>query len=148
MRNLLVSCALLIRAIMSTNGSDFLPRAVVCSGAGTLDEGSVVTLGQPFVGLANDLDNSVGARTGLIPVLQQQLAATNEFIFTVEAGFENSDFVMRFFVPPARTWVVEGSTNLVEWQAIWSATATDPWVVFKDATAFLYPRRFYRLFIP
>jgi hypothetical protein len=48
----------------------------------------------------------------------------------------------------ARTWRVEGSTDLLDWSPVWTGTVTDPLVEFEDFTAFLYPKRFYRVWLP
>jgi hypothetical protein len=125
-----------------------LHSATISAGAARLDNGSLVNLGQPFVGMVRASDNSVSLTLGLIPTLPGQTTGTNEFTISPSMAFENGRFKFKFIVAPGRTWVVEGSTDLLDWSPVWAGTATDPWVEFEDFTAFLYPKRFYRVRLP
>lgn len=122
--------------------------AVLCAGAGKLNNGSVVTLGQPFVGVARSADSSVNLLVGLLPVLQPRSKVTNVFTIYPSVTMQNGRFRFGFFVEPGQTWVVDGSTNLVNWSPVWADMATDPWVEFEDFTSFLFPYRFYRVRLP
>ena len=130
---------------VSAQGSQ---RAALVSGAATLNNGSVVTLGQPFIGTARAGDNSVSLSLGLIPALGPRTNAPPPFTIDPSVRMDGGRFTLGFFIEPGRTWIVEGSTNLTDWTPVWADTAADPWVEFEDFTAFLFPHRFYRVRLP
>jgi hypothetical protein len=45
---------------------------------------------------------------------------------------------------PGQSYVIEGSTNLVDWTAITTNIATMGRIILQDATGTNYPQRFYR----
>ena len=61
--------ALTLMSAATSNGSIELKIAVISSGAATLDQGSVVNVGQPMVGLAVSQDKSFASDAGLIPCM-------------------------------------------------------------------------------
>ncbi len=123
-------------------------RAALIAGAATLNNGSVVTLGQPFVGTARAGDGSVSLALGLVPTLGPRTNPPPSFTISPSVSMENGRFMLGFFLEPGRTWIVEGSTNLTDWSPVWADMATEPWVEFEDFTAFLFPHRFYRVRLP
>lgn len=139
-------------ALMMGNGANAVAqvsqRMALVAGAATLNNGSVVTLGQPFVGTAQAADGSVSLALGLVPTLGSRTNPPPSFTISPAVSMENGRFMLGFFVEPGRTWIVEGSTNLADWSPVWADMATDPWVEFEDFTAFLYPFRFYRVRLP
>ena len=145
---ILMALATLLTAGSESGLAQALQRAALVAGAATLNNGSVVTLGQPFVGIARSADNSVNLSVGLLPALQPRTGVTNRFEIGPSVSMQNGRFRLGFFVEPGRTWVVEGSTNLVDWFPVWADTATEPRVEFEDFTAFLFPHRFYRVRLP
>ena len=118
-------------------------RAALVAGAATLNNGSVVTLGQPFAGTARAGDGSVSLSMGIIPTF-----APPPVTISPSVTMDNGHFRLGFYLTPGRTWIVEGSTNLTDWSPVQTNTAATSWVEFEDFTAFLYPFRFYRVRLP
>lgn len=140
--------AMVVVMMIGNGTSAMAQRAALVAGAATLNNGSMVTLGQPFVGFARSADNSVNLSVGLLPVIQLRTAVTNRFEIGPSVSMQDGRFRLGFFVEPGRTWVVEGSTNLVDWFPLWADSATEPQVEFEDFTSFLFPHRFYRVWLP
>lgn len=123
-------------------------RGIICSGAALLNNGGVVTMGQPFVGMARADDNSVLLSLGLIPTLGPRTNSTTAFTISPSLTLRNGRFKFSFLAGPGRNWIVLGSTNLTSWEPVWSGTASEPLVEFEDTTTFFYSRRFYRVWLP
>ncbi len=122
-------------------------HAALVAGAAALNNGGVVTLGQPFVGTTRTGDNSVTFSLGLLPTLGPR---TNSTPFTISPSvrMDHGRFTLGFFIEPGRRWIAEGSTNLTDWSPLWTDLANEPWVEFEDFTTSLFQYRFYRVRYP
>ncbi|MDB6027165.1 MAG: hypothetical protein JWM68_3388 [Verrucomicrobiales bacterium] len=65
-------------------------------------------------------------------------------LLTSPQRLTNGQFKMLFYGTSGNTYVIDGSTNLISWQALYTNfTTNSPWQVI-DTTATNYVRRFYR----
>ena len=140
--------ALLLTATALQAQSPQLKAAAISAGAARLDNGSIVNIGQPFVG-AMFASGGVTLSAGILPVL-----GTNEIFQTVPpnispgAQMQGGVFAFSFQSQPGRNYVVEASTNLSDWLPIWTNAGTGTGLLFEDAQAAQYRWRFYRVVVP
>lgn len=120
---------------------------VICAGAANLDNGSIVTIGQPFVGLTQAADNTVTIRTGIIPVLIAGPEPVLPGPIDPPQPFV-SRFQMTFPTLPGVSYSVAASTNLLQWLNIWTRIAEGDSLLFEDVNTAEFDFRFYRVVIP
>lgn len=121
-----------------------LRAATICSGAATLTNGTIVTLGQPFVGVMMAPDGSLSANVGILSAAELRAPSGPPRLYPA-AQLVNGRFQMIFSTQPRTSYVVQASTNLLDWESISTAVATGPSVLFEDALANNFLRRFYRV---
>jgi hypothetical protein len=138
MTAVVAACALNVQAQQ-------LRIATICAGASTLDNGSIITIGQPLVGALSAGPGGVTLTAGIIPTLPLTLN-TSPTPPAISALTLLPGRVFRFSFPvqPGHNYVVEASTNLTTWSPVWTNPATAPGL-FQDPDAPQYPRRFYRV---
>jgi hypothetical protein len=120
---------------------------VICAGAARLDPGSLITLGQPFVGVMSAPGGSVTLHVGIVPVLEtiRNSTPTGPLRIAPDFGMVDGRFRFRFPSQCGGHYVIEASTNLVDWTPLLTTNATDWSVTFEDLDARRSPWRFYRL---
>ena len=122
-----------------------LSQATICAGAARLDNGSIVTLGQPFAGVMSAPGNSVVLSSGFVPVFEQMQATSSVGPISPGSGLVSGNFSLGFPATPGRNYVVLASTNLAQWTPIWTTNAVGPWVDFADPGATGLHQRFYQV---
>jgi hypothetical protein len=147
-RNLIfVAAAVLVSAAYTQ--ADQLGPAIICSGAARLDNGSVLTLGQPFAGVMTTPSGDLSINLGILPAIE---AATNAppppRPKLSEPQMLNGVFEFSFQAQPGLNYIIEASTNLSTWLPIWTNLANDASQSVMDADATNYPFRFYRVETP
>jgi hypothetical protein len=132
----------------SATQADELKAVTICSGAATLNNGSIITIGQPFVGVMS-APPGVQLNAGILPVfgMLSDLQLRQPAI-SPGAQMQGSVFQFSFQSQPGRNYVVEASTNLSSWLPIWTNTGSGASLLFEDAQAGQHPWRFYRLLTP
>jgi hypothetical protein len=125
-----------------------LGPATICAGAATLDNGSIVTIGQPFVGLMQAGDDSVSLNVGIIPVLEEGPVRIEPPQINPVMQLVGGRFQMSFASQPGCNYVVQASTNLTDWIPIWTNTALGSSLLFEDSDTANFDRRFYRVVAP
>ena len=109
---------------------------------------SVVTLGQPFVGVAGIPGSGVSLNLGILPAIG---SGTNvivpPFRSTILPGFglTAGGFHFSFLSVAGQNYVMEASTNLIHWAPVWTNQGTGAEMLFSDPEATNYPIRFYRV---
>lgn len=122
--------------------------AIICAGAARLDNGSTITIGQPFVGTMSTPDNSLAVNSGMVPVVEE-LLATNTIGPVIMGNFLiNDSFTFGFSSTSGRNYVVLASTNLIDWTPIWVTNAVTSVVQFAEPGAATFHQRFYQVKIP
>jgi hypothetical protein len=123
-------------------------RAVICAGAATLDNGSIVSIGQPFAGTLIAAGGGVTLRVGIIPTMTPASVAVmppNSPSLSTDIWQQARGFAFHFPTQPGHNYVVEASTNLSSWWPIWTNLGDGNTVNFADSNAVFYPQRFYRV---
>lgn len=121
---------------------------LLCTGAARLDNGSVVTLGQPFVGVMSAAGGAMTLNAGMLPLPGPSISPPGGPILKPAAGLEGGRLHFSFDASPGQNYEVWASTNLVEWTVIGTGTANGPTVQFEDADTAEHPWRFYRVRLP
>ena len=120
--------------------------AIICAGAATLNNGSTVTIGQPFVGAMSAPAGGVTLTAGIIPAIQSTYdLLPSPITISPGAGMRNGVFGFSFQTDLGVNYVVEASTNLSIWTPILTNIATGSDQLIQDTNAWRYPRRFYRV---
>lgn len=117
----------------------------ICSGAAILDNGSVVTIGQPFISVAAPSGGFKSVSSGLLPTLLPPYISDSPLLIGTPLAVQSGQFQFHFSTQPARIYVVQASTNLVDWSAISTNTGTWTGLLFADSQAGRYRQRFYRV---
>lgn len=125
-----------------------LKVATICAGAATLNNGSVIIIGQPFVGVMSAPDGQVSVSTGLLPALLIEKNWTGPLAIGSTLSFVGGQFQFCFPTQPGRNYVVHASTNLSDWTPIWTNVGTWTGLTFEDADAMQFPYRFYKVEAP
>jgi hypothetical protein len=141
-----MAAALVVAASVMAAPADQLRVATICAGAATLDNGSIVTIGQPFVGFMSSAGGETSLQAGILPTLGFTSYALPSAPVITSGGWQASGtFGFGFATQPNRNYVVEASTNLTLWSPIWTNTATDASLLFEDPNTANFVRRFYRV---
>lgn len=122
-----------------------LKVVAICAGAATLNNGSIITIGQPFVGVMNAPGGGVSVSSGLLATLLQEKNANGPLIITPAVSLAGGRFQFGFPTQPGRNYVVQASTNLSSWTPIWTNPGTWTGLTFEDTDAGQFPHRFYRV---
>jgi len=146
----LITLALLLTTTALPAQTPQLKAAAISAGAARLDNGSIVNIGQPFVG-AMFTPGGVSLSMGILPVL-----GTNAIFQPVPPSIspgvqmQGSVFLLSFQAQAGLNYVVEASTNLLSdgWLPIWTNTGSGTSLLFQDAQTGQRPWRFYRLRSP
>jgi len=84
-----------------------------------------------------NFDNSAAA---LAPFLIQPIYLTSQ-------GFSNGGFQLRFAVAPGGNYVLQASTNLLDWTSVSSNTTSTNLLNLFDSNATNFPSRYYRVLL-
>jgi len=147
MKTLLLFASLLFASV-AIAAAESVKAATTCAGAAKLDNGSMITIGQPIVGRIAAQDSSVSFSSGLLPALLSEPEATNRLVSIKTQLLADGRFSFSFSAPPGRNYVVQASTNLTSWSTISTNLSTWTGVVFEDEKFWMYPLRFYRVIAP
>ena len=101
-----------------------LKAGTVCSGAATLNNGSVVIIGQPFIGVMSAADGSASVSSGLLPTLLPSQNTISPLTINPNLTMQSGQFQFSFPTQPGRNYVVHASTNLLDWTPIWTNVGT------------------------
>lgn len=122
-----------------------LRQAVFCSGAAALNNGSFITLGQPFFGSCSGSGGTVKLTAGFQGVSHGiAVAPGNPWIGTpgLQAG---GQFRFQYQGLIGRNIVIEASTNLQHWTPIRTNVGVPGMTEFADPDSFRFHQRFYRV---
>jgi hypothetical protein len=145
--NTIIVIATVIAHALSTQAQQ-LRIATMCAGAATLNNGSIITIGQPFVGVMSAGAGGVTLSAGIIPGLAPTTSTSALPVPPMLSGGAwqpGGVLAFQFLTQAGHNYVVEASTNLSTWTPIWTNLGDGSSLLFRDSNAFLYPRRFYRV---
>jgi len=146
----LITFALLLSATALPAQTPQLKAATISAGAARLDNGSIVNIGQPFVGVTSAPDG-VTLSAGILPVFGI-LSNSPAWPSSISPGaqLQAGVFQFSFQTQSGRSYVVEASTNLLTdgWLPVWTNTGSGTSLLFEDAQAGQHRWRFYRLLTP
>lgn len=144
------------------NGSPSAPFRTVRRAFQAAQPGEIIRIasgGYPETGLFDkrvNLEKWIGRRNGPV-LIGASLPGTAGTSTLGQVGIRpvplagdgtHSGLELSFDAPVGQTVIVEGSTNLVHWQAITNLVSTGAPIVVRDAVAAAYPHRFYRVVSP
>jgi len=110
-----------------------------------LNNGCIVTIGQPFAGLTMVAGGSVTVQVGIIPILSAGLSNSSPAQIEPARSLINGRFQMTFPTKPGINYVVQASTNLINWDSIWTNASPGGSLLFEDPQTTNFLRRFYRV---
>jgi hypothetical protein len=124
-----------------------IQNVTLCAGAAQLSNGSIVTIGQPFVSTPSATNSGASASIGLLPALIQNVSGSSPQVITTAPALVGGQFQLYFSTQPGLNYVVQASTNLFSWIPI--STNAGAWTGFtyQDAGYGQFERRFYRVMI-
>ena len=146
-RKIIVTLALLLMATMLPAQTTQLKAATISAGAARLDNGSLVNIGQPFVGVMSASGLGV-VSAGLIPSVQSGGVAIAKPTFNSVPTFDGTGLRLTLFSQPGIAYILQASTNLVDWVSLSTNTPTGVTITLQDSNAAVFPYRFYRVWIP
>jgi hypothetical protein len=81
-------------------------------------------------------------------VLLTALLSSGTYIPPATVGMQPGSGLFGFQFPatPGTDYIIDVSTNLVDWQRLTATNATGPVILFQDPESPANPRRFYRVF--
>jgi hypothetical protein len=141
-RNMVLLCGLVLA--WNVHAASLGP-AVISAGAARLDNGSLVTLGQPLAGVFGTAGAGISGSAGFVPVVQAMLTWPPSPQIAPDFGLVGTNFHLSFQAAAGHSYAVEASTNLVDWTPLWSTSGTGAAVQFTDPDMRRYDRRFYRV---
>lgn len=139
--------ALLLTATTLPAQTTQLKIATISAGAARLDNGSLVNIGQPFVGVMSASGGET-FNTGLIPAVQSGGVAVAKPSFYSVPAFDGSSLRLTLFSQPGIAYVLQASTNLVDWVSLSTNKSIGVTVTLQDSNSTVFPYRFYRVWIP
>src|SRR5438552_2843910 len=83
-----------------------LKVATISAGAARLDNDSLVTFGQPFVGVMSAPAGALSISSGLLPALLQEASASGMLVITPAVSLAGGRFKFVFPTQPGRNYVV------------------------------------------
>jgi hypothetical protein len=125
-----------------------LQGATLCAGATTHASGSIILLGQPFVGQMTTPGGGVSMQIGVLPSVTVTVPSPPLSLNALGFQLASGGFGFNFLGQSGQTYVVEASTNLLYWSPIWTNLGTGGILSFNDLQAAQHPQRFYRVLIP
>lgn len=134
-----ISLAIQTRAVQ-------LGPSTICAGTAGLDNGSVITLGQSFVGMMRAADEGVSLALGILPVFESERHLRPNINPTL--GMMGGLFTFSFQTHSGRNYIVEASSNLSDWAPVWTNVGNGNVWQFTDLETREYPQRFYRIVTP
>jgi hypothetical protein len=144
----IVALALLLTSLRLTAQTSQLKTAIISAGAARLDNGSLVNIGQPLIGVMAVTDGSASVSSGLLPALLSAQGTNSLLIIYPTLTMQGGQFQFAFPTQPGRNYVVQVSTNLLDWSPVWTNVGTWTELLFADAETGVYQRRFYRVEMP
>jgi hypothetical protein len=123
-------------------GNNELKIATICSGTATLNNGSLVTLGQPIIGLSF-YGTTVNA--GIIPALSASTPKINLLRLSPAPLFNGSQISLTLFGEPGKSYILQASTNLISWESLITNLAYGVSLRFDQTNASSMNYRFYRV---
>jgi hypothetical protein len=126
-----------------------LGPAVLPAGAARLDNGSLITLGQPLAGAFGTAGAGIFGHAGFLPVVQVLPVPPVPPAPQIASDFAlvGGDLRLSFETAQGYRYEVQASTNLEEWTTLWSAVGTGGPVEFSDPDALSFEHRFYRVIV-
>jgi hypothetical protein len=145
-RRILGTLGFLMIAIVTAPAAE-LRVATISGGVARLNNGSLVNIGQPVVGLLGAGSGGVILSVGMVPVSS---AFTNypPIPQIQQSRIVNGAFEFTFSTQPGQNYVILASTNLADWTIIRSNTAIAFNESFSDQGATNYSRRFFKVQSP
>jgi hypothetical protein len=123
-----------------------IQTATTCAGAARLDNGSIVTIGQPFVGAMSAPNAAI--HVGFIPTLGLPNDPTVPIPFELPK-FNEDSWRMTLSVSPPAGWdsrfALQASTHLTDWISIYTNAGNKLPVTLSDPEATNFQYRFYRI---
>ncbi len=141
MKTTLVVTLLLLASIGSSHAQS-LQGAAISAGAARLDNGSIVNIGQPFVGMMSSAGGSVDV--GLIPILRKPLPPKEPPILG-GLFIDSSLFRLTLSSRPGCRYILQASTNLLDWVPLVTKPGTGLALTLEDADLATFEHRFYRV---
>ena len=139
---------ILFASIIGARG-DSIKAAVICAGAATLNNGSVITIGQPFVGVMSAA-GSATITLGIVPELLTNyvgIACTNQ----PPPVIGSSTFAAGLFRMTldssvlGKSYSLDATTNLLNWVPLSTQFGTGLKLILVDPDAASFEYRFYRV---
>jgi hypothetical protein len=121
--------------------------AAVCAGAARLNNGSLVCLGGPWGGVMTS-GAGQSAALGSIHALFPGGAAHDFTRFQPALSLSASGFGLTFDSQPGLGYVLQASTNLLDWYPLLTNYSGDWTMTLSDTNAAQFQRRFYRFTTP
>lgn len=127
-------------------GTAQLRCVTISAGTARLDNGSIVNIGEPLVGIMSSSAGGVSVTAGILPVLEL-VPNTQSVPPTLSPGGwqPGGAFGLHFATQIGRNYVVEASTNLTTWAPVATNTGNGNAQLFLDSSSTLFPKRFYRV---
>ena len=139
---------LLLTATVLQAQSPQLKAAAISAGAARLDNGSIVNIGQPFVGTFGSAAQGVVGNAGIISVIRAVPGPSMRPQFKPTASYDSGVLRLSVETEPGWSYTLQASTDLVEWLPIRTSFATGTVLDFTDPDAGSYNWRFYRIVVP
>ncbi|MDB6033903.1 MAG: hypothetical protein JWM16_4241 [Verrucomicrobiales bacterium] len=141
---LIVSSCFYLASTLEVPGAT-LNVAAVSAGTARLDNGSVVNIGQPFIGVFGDRQSGILGSAGAVGALRRATSPSQLPIFNAPSWNTNGGIRLSFHASPGWNYTIEASTNLINWSSVWTTKALDDNVTFEDLDPLPYGQRFYRV---
>ena len=139
-----IALALLLTASAPPAQTTQLKVATISAGAARLDNGSLVNIGQPLVGVFGSPQAGIVGSAGIMSALRRPLPPEPPMFASVRWN-PLGNIRLSFQATPGWTYGIEASTNLVDWVSLWMTNSSDTTILFEDVDAVRYDRRFYRV---
>ncbi len=126
-----------------------LGPAVLPAGAARLDNGSLITLGQPLAGDFGTVGAGIAGHAGFLAVVSSLPVPPLPPAPQIASDFAlvGGDFRLSFETALGYRYEVQASTNLVDWTTLLSSVGTGGAIEFSDPEALSFGHRFYRVIV-
>jgi hypothetical protein len=137
--------SLFLAAALGSHAGE-LRVGTICVGAARLDNGSIVTIGQPLGGFMSSAGGEMSLSAGVVPMLEV-LSGGLPAAPVISPGslHLSGTFGFHFTTQPGRNYLVEASTNLTTWAPVGTNLGNGNDHLFLDPNSALFPKRFYRV---
>lgn len=136
------ACILLFSAGTGQTQTISSQTMLISAGVGSLENGSIVNIGQPLVGLTYA---GTTIKTGIIPELLASTPKINLLRLSPEALFNGSQISLTLFGEPGKSYILQASTNLISWESLITNLAYGVSLQFDQTNASSMNYRFYRV---